>query len=96
MSTPAEHGLSAYLGYGQDMQGTCDQAITSLETTIASMEKDQFSGAATAGYKQAMDHLEAARAALSTSVTALDQSLTVKDAYTAAAHTGSRDAVLAE
>ncbi|TKG61559.1 hypothetical protein [Prauserella endophytica] len=96
MSAPAEHGLAAYQNYAQELQTACDNAVTSIEATVASMEADEFSGTAVDGFRQAAEQFEAAKAAVAESIAALEQSNTVKDAYLAAQHTGSREAVLAE
>lgn len=96
MSAPAEGGLSGAISWAEHMTNSTDEAITSLETTASTLETEGWGQAVTGPLREAMDLHTAIKGCLDQSKAALNDSLTVKDAYQAAEHTGHRDSVLAE
>jgi hypothetical protein len=96
MTAPAEHGLTAYQNYAAQLQNSCGDAVSSIETTVASLQNDEFSGDAVAGFQEAGEYFEAAKAAVAKSMAALDRANTVKDAYLAEQGAGNKTALMAE
>jgi hypothetical protein len=95
-TAPAESGLGSYLSYANDMSSSCANAVSSVETTVANMEGNDWSGEPIAALNAAKDLLAQAQSQFETTHTALQNSLNVRDAYNANQHTGNKESVMSD
>jgi hypothetical protein len=95
-TAPAESGLGSYINYANDMSSSCANAVSSVETTVANMEGHDWSGEPIEALNAAKDLLGQAQAQFDTALTALQSSLTVRDAYGANEHTGDKESVMSD
>lgn len=95
-NTAAESGLGSYLAYSQKMAGNCGEAVNSAEATLGSLRDNDWSGVPVEAIQTASEHLAAARDQFNTAYGAFQAALSVREAYSANGHAGTKDSVMAD
>jgi hypothetical protein len=95
MTTPSGEiaGLQSSIAYTQEMAGTTQSAVTSVETSIAGLQQGGVSGPAIEHLTQAMEALGSASIAFGAANAELQNHLQVTEAYNANDGAGTRDFV---
>jgi hypothetical protein len=96
METAAESGLGAYLSYSNSMAASCQDGISSVESTIAALESQDWSGTPVSALKNAQEALSNAATAFNEANSAFQEALAVREQYQANTHAGTKESVLAD
>lgn len=88
--------MNAAIAYAERMLGSVAESITALDVTASGLERDDWSGDAVDGLREAIGHFGGVQSQLEAARDSLHGARPVQDAYTAAPHVGSRESVLAE
>jgi hypothetical protein len=88
--------MNAAIAYADRMLGSVADSMTALDTTASGLERDNWTGDAVDGLREAIGHFTGIQSQLEAARTSLEEARPVQDAYTAAPHVGSRESVLAE
>jgi len=88
--------LNSALTYTTQMAGNATQAVTSIETSIASLQAGGVSGPTIAALQAAQEAMNTAAAQFQTAHAALQRHIQVQEAYEANADAGTREFVKAD
>ena len=90
-----EGGLGSYLEFWNSIVAGCEQGANTVESTLADMTGNDWSGQPVDSGLQVQELLANAREAAAAVVAALESSLAVADSYAANSHTGTKESVTA-
>jgi len=96
MEAAAESGLGAYLSYSNSMANSCQEGVSSVESTIGALESQDWSGVPVDALRQAQEALSTAENAFNEAHSAFQAALSVREAYSANDHAGTKESVLSD
>jgi hypothetical protein len=89
-------GLQSALHYTASMAATTGEGVSSVETSIASLQQGEVGESVTGHLTQAQEHLSAAQAAFQAANDELTSHINVQEAYSANPNAGNKQFVTAE
>lgn len=95
-NTAAESGLGSYLAYSQKMANNCAEAVNSAEATLNALQSQGWSGAPVEAIQTAREQLESALGQFDAAHAAFQAALSVREAYAANNHAGTKESVMSD